>query len=140
VAALRDAGLTLNPRLQLEGDYTEQSGWKAGQALVGHLGQFDALFCSNDQMAMGALQSLQDSGASVPRDIRLIGYDDHPLSLYTQPALTTVGADFVNVGREMALRLLRILDDEAVEPAHLVLPTRLVVRTSCGCEATPTPH
>jgi DNA-binding LacI/PurR family transcriptional regulator len=138
VAALRDAGLTVNPRLQLEGDYTEQAGWKAGQNLLEHLDALDAVFCANDQMAMGALQSLQEGGASIPGDVRMVGYDDHPLSPYTQPALTTVRADMINVGREAALRLLRILDDEETEPTHTVLPTHLVVRSSCGCEATGT--
>jgi DNA-binding LacI/PurR family transcriptional regulator len=140
VAALRDADLNVNPRLQIEGDYTEQSGWKAGQNLLEHLGVLDAVLCANDQMAMGLMQSLRDGGVSVPEDVRLVGYDDHPLSPFTQPTLTTVGADFVNTGRQAALQLLRLLDDEngsGTELAHIVLPTRLVVRTSCGCETPP---
>jgi LacI family transcriptional regulator len=133
IAAIRDAGLTINPRLQVEGDYTELSGWKAGQHLLAHTEALDAVFCANDQLAMGALQSLREGGASVPADVRLAGYDDHPLGPYIQPALTTVGADMVNVGREAALRLLRILDGDTTQPGHTLLPTHLVVRTSCGC-------
>ena len=133
VAALRDAGLTISPRLQVEGDYTEQSGWKAALELLAHLGTFEAVFCANDQMAMGAQQALQEAGAYGPGGIHLVGYDDHPLSQFTRPALTTVAADLVNVGREAAVRLLRLMGGEDVMPPHALLPTRLVVRGSCGC-------
>jgi DNA-binding LacI/PurR family transcriptional regulator len=134
VAALRDAGLTINPRLQIEGDYTERSGWKAAHELLEHLGTFEAVFCANDQMAMGALQVLQEAGACGPGGVYLAGYDDHPLSQFIRPALTTVAADLVNVGREAAARLLRVMEGEHVKPLHALLPTRLTVRGSCGCE------
>lgn len=137
VAALRDAGLTLDPRLQIEGDYTEESGWKAGHGMLGRIGDLDAVVCANDQMAMGLLQSLREGNVAVPDDVRVVGYDDHPLSQYIQPKLTTVGADFVNVGREAAHLLLRLLDGEDGVWTHTVLPTHLVVRNSCGCETPP---
>jgi DNA-binding LacI/PurR family transcriptional regulator len=138
VAALRDTGLNLDPRLQIEGDYTEESGWKAGHGLLGRIDALDAVVCANDQMAMGLLQSLREGGVAVPEDVRVVGFDDHPLSRYVQPRLTTVGADFVEVGREAAHMLLRLLEGESGVAPHVVLPTRLVVRNSCGCETPPT--
>jgi DNA-binding LacI/PurR family transcriptional regulator len=137
VAALRDAGLSLDPRLQIEGDYTEESGWKAGHGLLGRIDSLDAVVCANDQMAMGLLQSLREGGVAAPGDVRVVGFDDHPLSSYLQPKLTTVGADFVHVGREAAHLLLRLLDGESGPAPHIVLPSRLVVRNSCGCESPP---
>ena len=133
VAALRDAGLTINPRLQIEGDYTEQSGWKAAHELLPHLSTFEAVFCANDQMAMGALQVLQEAGAWGPGGVYLVGYDDHPLSRFVRPALTTVSADLVNVGREASARLLRVMGGEDVRPLHASLPTQILIRGSCGC-------
>lgn len=59
--------------------------------------------------------------------------NDDPLSQFTRPALTTVAADLVNVGREAATCLLRLMGGEDVGPLHALLPTHLVVRASCGC-------
>ncbi|MDQ6686320.1 MAG: substrate-binding domain-containing protein [Actinomycetota bacterium] len=135
VAALRDAGLTLNPRLQFEGDHTEQSGWKAAQELLPLVDQTDAVFCANDQMAMGLLQALRDASVDVPSRLAIVGYDDHPVIRYAQPALATVGADMVRVGVEAAERLIEIIESGDAEPVHTLLPTHLLLRASCGCSS-----
>lgn len=132
VQALKDAGLAINPRLQFEGDYTEASGRIAAEQMIGELGECDAIFFANDQMAVAAIDYFGRNGITVPGDLRVIGYDDHPMSSHSRPALTTVTADMVDVGRHAMDLLLRLLDgQEDVE--HLELPTSLVVRESCGC-------
>jgi LacI family transcriptional regulator len=130
---LADAGLSMDPRLQFEGDYGEPSGAEAARAFLPHLGTFDAVFCANDQMAMGALQVFREHGVHTPSDLLVVGYDDHPLVRYSQPALTTVRADMVRVGAIAARRLLSIVDGTDDAPSHTQLPTELVIRDSCGC-------
>lgn len=136
VAALRDAGLNLNPRLQFEGDHTEQSGWKVAQELLPLLDQIDAVFCANDQMAMGLLQSFREAAIDVPHRVALVGYDDHPVIRFAQPALATVGADMVRVGAMAAERLIEIVESGDQDPVHTLLPTTLLARASCGCGGT----
>lgn len=134
--ALREAGLTIDPRLQVEGDYSEQSGWRAAQRLLEYIDSFEAVFCANDQMAIGALQAFREAGFAGTRTPAIVGYDDHPLARFAQPPLTTVAADMVNVGREAARRLLYLLDHIDAEATHLAIPTHLVIRSSCGCAYT----
>jgi LacI family transcriptional regulator len=134
--SLAAAGLSMDPRLQYEGDYGELSGAAAAHALLAYRSTFDAVFCGNDQMAMGALQVFRENGVQTPGDLLVVGYDDHPLVRYSQPALTTVRADMVRVGAIAAQRLLSMVDGEAVAPSHTELPTDLVIRDSCGCNSS----
>ncbi|MCU1471786.1 MAG: LacI family transcriptional regulator [Glaciihabitans sp.] len=132
VQALSDAGLELNPRLQYEGDYTEESGAAAARALLPEIGNCDALFFANDQMAVAAMEFFASHGVTVPDQLRIVGYDDHPTLRYSHPAITTVRGDMVEVGVQSMTKLMQLLaGDTDVE--NLELPTELVVRESCGC-------
>jgi DNA-binding LacI/PurR family transcriptional regulator len=135
IQALSDAGLELNPRLQFEGDYTEQSGVEAARALLPEIENCDALFFANDQMAVAAIEQFAAEGIRVPQDIRVVGYDDHPMLRYARPALTTVHADMVEVGVQSMNKLLELMAG-ATDVENLELPAELVVRESCGCTTT----
>ena len=132
VMALRSAGLTIDPRLSFEGDYEEASGARAAAALAPHLQPGDAVFFANDQMATGAIDAWRRAGMPIPETVRVVAYDDHPMSRYTTPPLTTVGADMVQVG-EAAMRRLADLIDGGTDLSHIEFPTNLIVRESCGC-------
>jgi DNA-binding LacI/PurR family transcriptional regulator len=136
VAALAEAGLSLSPRLQFEGDYSEESGMAAAQHLLPHVHELDGVFFGNDQMAFGAYQAFREAGVDVPGDLAVVGYDNHPMTRYTQPSLTTVAADMVGVGSLAAQRLLDLLETGNDRPVNTILPTELVVRDSCGCGNT----
>jgi DNA-binding LacI/PurR family transcriptional regulator len=132
VSALSDAGLDVNPRLQFEGDYTEDSGAAAALALLPELDRCDALFFANDQMAVAAMEVFAANGITVPDALKVIGYDDHPMLRYSHPALTTVRADMVELGAQAMGALIELMNGEQhVESVEL--PTELVVRESCGC-------
>ena len=132
VGALAQAGLSMNPRLFFEGDYEEASGRRAAMALLPHLEPGDAIFFSNDQMAIGAMEEWRRAGLRVPEDVRVVSYDNHPMSRHASPPLTTVGADMVGVG-DRALRQLHRLIGGETELAPIEFPTGLIVRKSCGC-------
>jgi DNA-binding LacI/PurR family transcriptional regulator len=134
VQALSDAGLELNPRLQFEGDYTEESGTAAAVALMPEIGNCDALFFANDQMAVAAMDHFANQGIRVPQQLRIVGYDDHPTLRHSHPAITTVRGDMVEVGKQSMTKLLQLLAGET-DVDNLELPTELVVRESCGCES-----
>ncbi|MFN8378978.1 MAG: substrate-binding domain-containing protein [Anaerolineae bacterium] len=59
----------------------------------------DAVFCSNDQMAIGFLRATRN-GLHAPDDVAVVGFDNIPLTRYTQPTLSTVGASRFEWGRE----------------------------------------
>jgi len=132
VAALADAGLSIDPRLFFEGNYEEASGREAALFLRPHLQPGDAMFFANDQMAMGAIEEWRRAGVRVPEDVRIVSYDNHPMSRHASPPLTTVGADMVGVG-ETALKQLNRLIRGETNLAPIEFPTNLIVRQSCGC-------
>jgi len=108
--------------------FTYAGGEQAMAELLRQAPDLDAVFVAADLMAAGALATLRRAGRSVPGDVAVGGFDDSPVAMTTEPALTTIRQPLARVGREMVQQLLRQFDGEDVEP--LVLPTELVLRHS----------
>jgi DNA-binding LacI/PurR family transcriptional regulator len=89
-----------------------------------------AVFCANDQMALGLLRALAEHGRQVPADVSVVGFDDIPESAYFLPPLTTVRQDFGDLGRQALRLLLDRISDRQVSSDRLPLPPELVVRAS----------
>lgn len=89
----------------IEGDFSEESGAKAGALLAQRVNLPDAVFAANDMMAVGCLGVLTDAGISIPRDIALAGFDDIPIARYVAPALTTMRVHIAELGRAAFERL-----------------------------------
>jgi LacI family transcriptional regulator len=92
----------------------------------------DAVFALNDDSAEGALLALQEAGIGVPDDIALIGFDDVPGVQELRPQLTTVHQPMHERGARAAALLFDIIEGRVEGPQHILLPTHLVVRQSCG--------
>lgn len=133
--ALLDAGLAPAPALELEGDFTEEGGWRAAYQLLARPERPTAIFAANDAMAVGALGALREAGVAVPGEVALVGFDDIPVARYLTPTLTTVRVAVDVLGeRAVQLLLLRTAAERPPpgSPRREVLPTTLVVRESCG--------
>lgn len=117
----------------LRGDFTEESGYRAGRQLVSMSERPDAIFAANDMMAIGCLFALNEGRLAVPGDIALAGFDDIPIARYVSPPLTTVRVRIAELG-ELALERLVLAIDEAGHDKHSIqrLRTELVVRSSCA--------
>jgi DNA-binding LacI/PurR family transcriptional regulator len=111
------------------GDFTRESGATAMRQLLEDDPQLDAVFVASDLMAHGAITTLRELGRRIPEDVAVVGFDDFDISRYTDPPLTTVRQPILELGRELARQLLRVIAGEEVPPA-VVLPTELVVRAS----------
>ncbi|MER6714842.1 MULTISPECIES: LacI family DNA-binding transcriptional regulator [unclassified Streptomyces] len=116
----------------LVGDWGADSGYELGRRLA-RRPEVTAVFASNDQMALGLLHALHESGRSVPGEVSVVGYDDIPEAAHLLPPLTTVRADFAEIGT----RSLRLLLDRIDGPGELpgvdtLVPVDLVVRASSG--------
>lgn len=130
--ALADAGLTLEPDLQVDAGSSETEGSLAVQALKARGMKFDALFGASDLIAIGAIQALEAEGLVVPNDVAVVGFDDIPTAAYTHPPLTTVQQNTGLAGQLLVDNLLKMIDGEA--PESFLLPTELIVRGSCGAK------
>ncbi|MEP7359002.1 MAG: LacI family DNA-binding transcriptional regulator [Anaerolineales bacterium] len=130
LAALRQRGLTVDPSLIVEGDFTEAGAHAAMQRLLPL--NPDAVFAASDVMAVGALRALREAGRRVPEDIALIGFDDMPFSARTDPPLTTVRQPVQRTGEVAAETLIDLIEHPDAQPRRILLPTELVIRASCG--------
>lgn len=131
--AMRDVGLDAAPDLELAGDFTESSGFAAAERLLALRPRPTAVFAANDYMAVGLLAALRDEGVAVPGALAVCGFDNIAIAQYLTPALTTVDVDACELGERAMLQLLPFA--RARRPAevhHETLPTRVVVRGSCG--------
>jgi LacI family transcriptional regulator len=93
----------------------------------------DAIICSNDQMAIGVLRTLTKHSIRVPDDIALIGFDDIYPATLCDPPLTTVNQPIRSIGERACERLIERIGHPTLRTAVELLPTELVIRTSCGC-------
>lgn len=133
INALRDRGIAVDPDLSVPGDYTEVSGYEATNRLIPH--KPEAIFIASDTMALGALRALREHGLSAPNDIALVGFDDMPMIATANPPLTTIRQPIQQAGKQTVEVLIDILENGLEPPRHVIMPTNLVVRQSCGALA-----
>jgi LacI family transcriptional regulator len=125
--AHQKAGLSVDPRLIVAGDFLEASGERAMHQLLDHATPFTAVFCANDQMLWGARRALYRRGIRVPEDISLVGVDDLPQSAYMTPPITTVRQPIHALGRSAAVAVLQALGAVRQQPIEHP-PLELIVR------------
>ncbi len=128
--AFRERGLSLDPALIVEGDFTESGGYNSMLRLIPH--NPDAVFIASDSMAMGALRALNEAGKRVPEDVAVVGFDDIPAAAHMDPPLTTIRQDIPRLGQLTSETLIQILSEGKTPPHRLVLPTELIIRSSSG--------
>jgi LacI family transcriptional regulator len=133
--ALRDAGVEPDPRLVVEGNFRYAGGQHAMRRLLGAGKIPDAVFASNDMMALGAMSVLRDAGLFIPDDIAIAGFDDIPPAALTTPGLTTMAMPMSELGRAAAMLLAEKLVDDVGGAVRKVFDPQLVVRHSSGRRA-----
>jgi DNA-binding LacI/PurR family transcriptional regulator len=128
-STLLAAGAAIPPLLA--GDWSPRSGYELGQRLADEPG-ITAVFAGNDQMALGVIRALHESGREIPGEVSLVGFDDIPEAQYFTPPLTTVRQDFIEMGRSSLRLLLEVMasDGEAHASSQLTVKPELVVRAS----------
>ena len=116
--------------LVLAGNFTEESGYAAGQQLAAMSPRPDAVFAANDMMAIGCMAALAEAGLRVPDDIALAGFDDLDFSTQLDPPLTTVRQGVREQGEEAVRCLFQLIGDPDAMPRRVLLPSELVIRRS----------
>jgi DNA-binding LacI/PurR family transcriptional regulator len=128
--AIKAAGASVSAALQVDAITMEQSGYEAACELLARGEPFDAIVAASDLIAIGAIRALQERRIDVPGAVSVVGFDDIPAAMLANPPLTTVMQDTRLAGEALVDSLLRSVHGEPAE--NKVLPTRLVVRRSCG--------
>jgi LacI family transcriptional regulator len=112
-----------------QGNFTEISGYEAAKAIIESKDIPEAVFCANDQMALGFLNAMKEHGLQAPQDIAVVGFDDIPLSRYMQPTISTVGTSRFEWGAMAVRQLIDFLETGSVFEPHRI-STRFVQRES----------
>lgn len=109
-------------------DVLIENGMYAMQKLL-QIPDITAVYVTDDMMAAGAIRAISMAGKSVPENYSIVGFDDHPLSEYLNPALTTIRHDACERGRIVATMLMDKIDNKAVEDLHM-MDVELIIRDS----------
>ncbi len=116
------------------GNFTMDRGYAAMRKLLARRADepFTAVFCANDETALGAMHAIYDAGLRVPEDISIVGFDDAPFARHCVPPLTTVRQDNDALGSLAIRRLLTLIEQpDAAPQRQIILPT-LVIRESAA--------
>lgn len=111
-----------------------ETGYLAMQRLISRTSNFDAVFCSNDLSAIGAIHMLEEQRISVPTDISVIGYDNGIMATSFQPQLSTVMQDTAALGQQCIRVLNQAMSGEAC--TDVLVDVSLIIRQS-SCRHAP---
>lgn len=128
--AFKEKSKTIDDEYILRGDYSYDSGLEAVDQLLSINEKPSAVFVASDEMALGVIHGAQDKGYKVPEDLEVFGFDNTRLATMVRPTLSTIVQPMYDIGA-VAMRLLtKYMNKEEVEEKKVVLPHRIVERTS----------
>jgi LacI family transcriptional regulator len=134
-SASKELGVLIRPELvvQIRQDLTTPHiGYPYAKELLARKKPFTALFAYNDLSAIGAIWAFREAGLCVPQDISVVGFDDVPLAVFSNPALTTIRQPLQQMGLIAAKTLIDQIEGKAAFQSEIVIAPELVVRASTG--------
>jgi len=131
--ALEESGIPFDPDLVRIGEYRSIAGERLTHQLLENDLRPTAIFAANNVIALGVIDALSVHGLRVPQDMALVCFDDLPNTSRLFPFLTVAVQPAYDLGANAAQLLLsRLESDQLPPPRHVILPTRLLIRQSCG--------
>jgi LacI family repressor for deo operon, udp, cdd, tsx, nupC, and nupG len=121
----------------VNGDFSIESGIAGAARLFAQHTPPTAVFCFNDEMAIGVLDYASRVGRAVPESLSVIGFDDIRFARYMRPALTTISQPMLDIGRETVRLLLGVLQGTVKTAVSITLPHKLEIRSSTGAPPRP---
>lgn len=112
-----------------KGNFTEESGCDIARMIIATHDLPEAVFCANDQMAIGFIKAMKEHQLKAPDDIAIVGFDDIQIAKYMQPTLSTIGTSRFSWGSAAATQLIDFLENEKPFQPYRI-PTKLIERES----------
>lgn len=133
--ALTQAGHTVSEDMCAEGNWSSRSGKRAFTALLDQYPQIDGIFVANDQMALSVLQTAFESGISVPKNLKIVGFDGIPESEFFSPSLTTIYQNLEDLGYTAVNGLIHLIENadqirHETKPIFIRIQPELIIRHS----------
>ena len=130
--ALKDNGLEPDEDLIKPGTYTQESGHQWARRMMRQQHPPDAIFCGDDEIALGVIRAVEELGLSVPKDVAVVGFDDSNISSHPRIQLTTVSQDFRRMATIALDTVVRRIENPSSKNKHIILQPNLIIRKSCG--------
>jgi DNA-binding LacI/PurR family transcriptional regulator len=130
--ALTEFGVTMNSNIYAKCKGSLESGFHGMKKIIKQKKAPRAIFAVNDEIAIGAMRAIKDSGLRVPEDIAVVGMDDMPLLDYVETPLTTVRIHISEIGKKAVWLLINLINENKDIEYQITIPPVLVIRKSCG--------
>lgn len=134
---LSDCGLSYDSRRVLQFPYDLENGKRGIRELMALPEPPTAVFCSNDFLAIGAMEGAREMGLDIPGDLSVVGFDDMPLTGFVSPGLNTIRQPAREMGRLGAQTLLARIEEPSAPPVHRLLDIQLIERESVAAPRKP---
>ena len=130
-AAMKEATLPIHVGWVAAGQLSISGARQATRELLNHNQPPTAIFCANDEMAIGCLHEVKTAGLNVPDDISVMGFDDIRYAAVSDPPLTTIGQPAEEIGERAMYRLCRRIEEgSGTSDKPEIVPHKLVIRQS----------
>lgn len=126
--AMKEANCKINKNWLIEANFNVESGYKAAYNLWQQSKKPEAIFCGNDEIALGAMIYLNEHEVKIPEEISIIGFDDDPMSEYLYPALTTVAVPGIELANQCISQIYSLLENNKLKKKNIILPSQIVIR------------
>lgn len=130
IQALEDNNICINENYIVSGRYNLESGYENMLKLLKLEDRPTAVFCSNDDIAVGAMKAVAEQNLNVPKDISIIGFDDSNFCSYVTPTLTSVKKDSLTMSEYGGISLLNLIKNKEVDTERVYIESKLIVRES----------
>lgn len=127
---LKYKGITFEDNRVYSNEFRSEWGYAAVNSIIEADIEFDAIFCGNDLIAIGAIKALKENKMRVPEDVGVIGFDDIYMARMLDPELTTVSQPNYEMGYKSAEMLIHMIENNLKEAKTIVLETKLIIRKS----------
>lgn len=131
-AAMGESGLDVGEDQLCSAPLSTGGGAAAAEQLLGNDTRPTAVFCANDEMALGAMHVFQRAGLKIPEDISVMGFDDTRYAAIASPPLSTIAQPANEIGQRVAARMIAEIEGTASDGNRTLLEHRLIVRQSTG--------
>ncbi|MBU3143575.1 LacI family DNA-binding transcriptional regulator [Clostridium sp. CF012] len=127
IDAMKNYGI-YDEKYIFDGDFNVEGGIKATEKIINRFNNLDAIFYSNDMMALGGMKILLRNGYKIPRDISIIGFDNIHISQIIEPELTTIAQPIYIMGKKACSILIDVINGELPPKKQIYFETELIIR------------
>lgn len=128
--ALQKHAMSEDKSLMMQVSFSMEEGYLKAKELLEHVPNLDGLFCSTDNIAIGAMKAIKESGKKIPEDIDIGGMGDSMMAQVTSPSLTSIHFYYKTSGEEAAKMLLTEIEGESSIAKEIKMGYKLMERDS----------